>query len=640
MTRQEYIRAKIFLAASQLIPPLIRNELIADRALNKSFGIDVDAVVSLGRTGIEFQYSELVSVIKAATKKLGVAVEINDKSGTAWDVSASTDEGNPAISLKRSDQVLGIGDMALLGENADLRLRTFGKLAEQANLPRETVKIWSETIKGRPILPDELDKLTECLEKTPAFVSQKISESLADGHVSTDVLVPRSLEYYERLVGESDGQPTIQEYAAEVACKLAADLFAWRRIDGIKHALLLCGHSGIVQLIASLPMTAAELRELLEWAVKCGDATARGALIEIALQKPEFKKQIKRPLDRLISAYAGKKKERIEQIELLSASFVMVYGELSEIGIMANKPVYWQRLAAAAQAALIARSILSACPRPRPLVDWMFEVRSQPYVLHCYVDLRTDPMWLPEFGLPHQLKNECVGRVLIAAMSLPDNANALEVHTALLGDTEPSLKSQITPLLAVLSGPLEGNVPPVREMPEEEIEKMREQLVVAAPVVQSFSTLVNAALLVKVPPVFPSLATEAIQRAQYKLDSPGEANALAACLMGLAILASITKSTDLADSLFIVVRNYRRNFADELSISEALRIGLIACASRTDFTEWCKAVGAFITDFSFGQLTREEAASLHPFVVDLCNIVPELWATCGEGLAALEAVGS
>jgi hypothetical protein len=103
-------------------------------------------------------------------------------------------------------------------------------------------------------------------------------------------------------------------------------------------------------------------------------------------------------------------------------------------------------------------------------------------------------------------------------------------------------------------------------------------------------------------------------------------------------LAANTRSVDLADALLILVRNYRRNFSDELSIDTGLRVGMIACASRADFGEWCRAIGAFINDFSFGRLSRNEAKELYPLVVGLCNIVPELWAACGEGLAAIESV--
>jgi hypothetical protein len=135
------------------------------------------------------------------------------------------------------------------------------------------------------------------------------------------------------------------------------------------------------------------------------------------------------------------------------------------------------------------------------------------------------------------------------------------------------------------------------------------------------------------------MAADALRRAQYKLDAPEEPNTHAACLIGLAAAAAITRSIALADALFVVVRIYRRHYRDELTIDEAFQIGIIACASRSELPEWCQAIGAFVTELSFGELSRQAAADLHPLVVGLCNMVPELWATCGQGLAAIQAVG-
>jgi hypothetical protein len=78
---------------------------------------------------------------------------------------------------------------------------------------------------------------------------------------------------------------------------------------------------------------------------------------------------------------------------------------------------------------------------------------------------------------------------------------------------------------------------------------------------------------------------------------------------------------------------------DELDLDAAFRIGMIACASRADLGDWCKCVDALTADLGFGELTREEAAALRPLVIDLCDLVPELWAACGQGIAAIEAVG-
>ena len=52
---------------------------------------------------------------------------------------------------------------------------------------------------------------------TPVAVMDVIRERLAKGNISLEILVPRSLDYYERLIGRIDGQVNIAQYADEVA---------------------------------------------------------------------------------------------------------------------------------------------------------------------------------------------------------------------------------------------------------------------------------------------------------------------------------------------------------------------------------------------------------------------------------------
>src|ERR1700736_1748679 len=82
---------------------------------------------------------------------------------------------------------------------------------------------------------------------------------------------------------KAEGQPTIKDYAKEVAPPFVSGQFAWHPTGGVKHALLLGYHSLIVKVFCSLPLAAGELKELIEWADMRGDVLSRAALIEVAL---------------------------------------------------------------------------------------------------------------------------------------------------------------------------------------------------------------------------------------------------------------------------------------------------------------------------------------------------------------------
>jgi hypothetical protein len=321
------------------------------------------------------------------------------------------------------------------------------------------------------------------------------------------------------------------------------------------------------------------------------------------------------------------------------AAFVMVDGELAKCKLLVSKPPFWQRLAALSHAALIARCVLSTPGEHSKFIGWMGSVRSDEYIAQGFIDLRREPRWLAEFARPRQLKDELGGRVLVAAARDEKATDKLGLRNILIGNQPGSLRKQLNLLSIQFPGPLEGNVELVTPLPPDLLVKMREQLADPSPAVSSFTLLANSALIFRVPEEVPNLAVEAIRRAQYRLDCGGEPEQLQHCLMALATVAASYRNCSLADELFIVIRSYRRFLPEEMGLDDAIRIGMIACASRSEVGEWCKSVGALLTDLAFGQLTSEEAGRLHPFLINLCELVPQLWAACGQALAAIESVG-
>jgi hypothetical protein len=102
----------------------------------------------------------------------------------------------------------------------------------------------------------------------------------------------------------------------------------------------------------------------------------------------------------------------------------------------------------------------------------------------------------------------------------------------------------------------------------------------------------------------------------------------------------VTRSASLAEAVQYCLRVYRRPGAAQLPVDDVLRTGMIACAAKADFDSWSRQVGGFVADLGFQTISSQEATGLHNFAVTLCGIVPELWAACGPGLAALEAAAN
>jgi hypothetical protein len=465
-----------------------------------------------------------------------------------------------------------------------------------------------------------------------------IRENLASGSVSLDVWVPRSARYYERLVGQWESGVSLEGYAKEAAPRQFSELLKWRGAEGLKLALLLAPQPHLSAALAEAEIGDDTLGEVLSWLADKGDVMSCAAGIEIALPRLAGHDQLKEPLGRLLKAFvAGKPVANVDPIELLSCLIFAVYGEIAHCRIHAMRPPFWRKLAAIAQASLIARCIADIGGDATELARWLQSVRSQMSMLQCFADLRVEPRWLPDFALPRQLRNEICGRVATIAATLGPDMLEPDLRKLLLGDEEGSLKHRYNPTCAWLPGPLEGAITPFIELSAEEVAGIKDDLSSETLTVALISRLANAATVLRFPAELADMAGDAIARADYRLHCDDKA-AFVPHLLGLASVAAIARSGKLADALFLLLRTYRRFHPDELTIDDAFRIAIIACASRTELMDWCKCVGDFVTDCAFQPLTADEAMRLHSHLVHLCHLVPELWSTSGQAEAALRSI--
>lgn len=638
MSREDYIRASVAVAASRLLPTIVRDAVIADVNFTASLGLKAEAVIRIGRDDLAFQRSALFDSIRQAFEPGHEAAPVDNTRGETWEVRVQANKSPVEINLARGTTRLLVSHFGLLCPDKDVRLATLLHEADNVCLSPEQITFWKELLVTRPPTDDEVIMIVEDLKDTPVAVASMIRDNLASGSVSLDVWVPRSARYYERLVGQWESGVSLEGYAKEAAPRQFRELLKWRGAEGLKLALLLAPQPYLSAALVEAEIGDDTFGEVLSWLAEKGDAMSCAAGIEIALLRLAGHDSLKEPLARLLNAFvAGKPVANVDPAELLSCVIFAVYGEIAHCCIHATRPPFWRKLAAIAQASLILGCIADTGGDATELAQWLRSVRSQLYLLQCFADLRVEPRWLPDFAMPDQLRNEIYGRVAMAAAKLGPDVLQPDMRELLLGDGEGSLKRRFNPTCAWLPGPLEGAITPFMELPAEEVAQIKDDLSSVTLTVASISRLANVATVLRFPAELADMAGDAIARADYRLHCDDKA-AFVPHLLGLASAAAIARSEKLADALFMLLRTYRHFHPNELTIDDTFRVAIIACASRSELMDWCKCIGDFVTDFAFQPLTAEEAMRLHSHLVHLCHLVPELWSTSGQAEAALRSV--
>ena len=637
-TIRPYGRTALAQAGLELLPPLIRKTLIENADFRKEYGFKTNAVISFGDSGLSFQRSGLFNAVR---KILAGASEtkVIDKEGQWWKLKNISADGElPSLSLSRGKRRFILPDFDAFSPNSATRLRSLYAAVSDVNLPSSVRDAWQNILMERALKDEETDAFYNEFRDTPVQKARSIHHEIVAGESSISSLVPRSRRYYERLIGAYGGSASIRDYAAIISRTLFDQLIAWRPYDGFLLCLFLSSHLSFSAEINVDQMSSEELVRAFDFLDKQGDRISQLGAIEVGLRVLPARQELEPVLIHLVKQIRDDNVDgKASGFKLLSALFILVDGELSKTQLLSAEPPFYRRLAALSQAALINRQIVNSAVDIDQFCEWAFGNRGEQFYLQSFADMRLEPRWNPDFASPSQMKADFFGRIMIAAKNYEQNIKGSELLGLILGGNSESLQTLAGFPDPYLPGPLEGAEDSPMLLPAEIKETIDTQLGSKTVGPSSFIALVNSALIFRVGSDQAELAANALKLGSYRLANIENRSQLIAILNGLAAVAAIARSSALADELRILVRRYRRDPQYALSIEEAMRICLVAAASRADLNGWRDFAGGWLTELAFGDLAGNDGEVLHSHMKCLCHAVPELWVSCGRADGALMA---
>ena len=638
MSSNPYIRSALAEVALGLMPPTIRNTLLEEPKFLQKYNIKVETTLTFGDSGFSVHCSELFDSIRR-TLSGTVKQEVTDANDQVWKLSNEAGEGElPTLVVSSNEQRIDLPDFSMLSPDVDIRIRSFDEIVSDVNLPPDAQNIWRKILVERALEDDEVDSLKSDFLDTPVQVARLIRNKIETGSsLSVSCLVPCSRKYFDRLVGVYDGSDSIEDYAVKTGRQFLEQLSAWKPYEGFLFSLFLSAHSSIVAEINVEYLKNEDLVRAFSFLEKHGDSFSQLGAIEIGLRilpdKPIIEPHIFQLIKRIRNDSVG---ESLKGFNLLSALFVLVDGELSRTRMMSTEPPFFRRLASIAQAALIHRQLVDIGV-DESFCEWAIGNCSEQFHMQSFADMRLEPSWNPSYATADQLKEEFLGRIMIAAVEYKDNIKNDELHELIFGAAFDSIQSLSGFPYAYLPGPLDGTGNISRTMPAELSQAIEDQLGTENVEPSSFIALVNSAMIFQVDPNHAELAAQILRLGNHRLGNVTDKAQLFAILHGLAIVAAMGRNFSLADDLRILMRRYRHDTQYDFSVEDEIRICLLASASREDLDEWRKFVGDWLTELSFEELDRQEGMILLSHLRCLCNSVPDLWVFCGKADAALTA---
>lgn len=634
-----YARAAAAQFVLGIAPPLICSDLVANSTFRDQYGFISDAEIVFGKTGVSVQRSVLYTAIREVLSGAPETV-VADTSHRSWRLRNESRKAQADLVLYSGKTRIQLPGFRVLSNDREVRLRSFDEAAADVNLPADAREAWRSLLTERGLEDDEVERYHDDLSDTPVHLARCIGDELAGGQSSVSALVPASRRYFERLVGVYDGSESITDYAAGAGQQFLGELSKWRAYEGFLFGLLLSSHSALAIEIRVDRLPKRDLVRAYRFIGEHGDILSRLGAIEVGFRILSKRPEVERHVLRLVESIRDDDvSDKSSEFKLLAALFNLVDGEISRTRLFFSEPPFYRRLASLAHASLIHRQVAQFEIDRDRFSEWAFKARSEQFYYQSRADMRTEPLWSPDYALAPAMKMDFVGRIVIVGNLFQKHLRLEELRKVVLGEGSGSLHELgLFPGLYV-SGPLEGGERLAVGVPDEMDQLIRKQLKSEVVEPSSFTAIADAALLFRIDPDQAELAAEALRRTRYRLANVKGRAELAVTLSRLATVAAVSRSRALADELRIVVRRYRHDGQFGLAIDDAVRVCLIASACHEDLMAWRDFAGDWLTELAFGELEGDEAWILYSGLLCLLHAVPELWVSCGQAEAALKGVG-
>ena len=620
-----------------LPPPLIRESLLNDAEFRQEYGLVREVGLTFPVLNASFERSQLFATVRKALTSTA-KLEVTDTRGRKWQLSSEIKaEKIPNIILSYAEKKYNFDLFAVLSPKVEVRLRLLEEFASGGNLPANSQETWRNILTERALEDDDVDKFQEDMSDTPVHFAPSLHDEIQSGKLklTASFLVPASLRYFERLVGVYDDSVSIREYASGVGKPFTDQLISWRPYGGFLLSLLLSSHATLTAEIDTNRLKKQDIVNAYTYIEQHGDILTQLGAIEVGFRILPRHPEIEPFLVNLIKNIRDEDVDGPKsEFKLFLALFVLVDGELSRTRLMSTKPPFYRRLASMAQAALIQGQFVHSGIEYDSFCDWAFGTRRDQFLVQSLVDMRLEPRWNPAFASANQMKAEFFGRIIHAAGNFETNIKNSELYSLTIGPEPTSLHS-IAGMYSYFPGPLEGTEVKPQHLPAHFSKKLEEQLDTSEVKPSSFFHLINCAILFCVDTTYTKKAAQIIKLGEYRLTNIKDKPQLLETLHGLAMAAAVSRDSDLADGLRILVRRYRLQY--RLQNEEYMAICFIASASRKAVTAWRDFFGEWLTELAFGDISKNDAKTLHDHIRRLCDVVPELWVSCGKADAALMA---
>jgi hypothetical protein len=472
ISRTDIARYFIFLQ-----PPLIADRLFNDTSFRTEFGLPSRDAISFGG-GPAILKATLYDGVRTmfAEKRPQSLVGVT---GDAITVTHTTD--HVALSFPADaggTTTVHALNLMLLSPTADIRLGALQRAVNELGPTGPDLDYWHKEVRQQALDDARMDEFLRQIDASIVPNMGRVARDIMVGVLDKTHMVPRELDYWEALCGAAPGVTEQETWLKEIFAPHRRRLIERDLSRGLDLCLAMGIRDDLTPGALTTHVSHDELWTALEQLKPIDDPFSLLGIVDLAASRADDERFAALAAE-TVRRLCGTQLSRADGLDvygLFPAVLELLYAELRVTPSTAARPVYWRRICAWTQTALLIRAfqtILLDCEQFSEGIKTLHAPEAQTAEL---LDLRQSPLSHPAETSRDLIRAEVLGRLVIIQQRQTKEGQSLPGSDVLAEALARQAKD--APLLTQMPGPLElDRLPAVRlETLSEETEEFKADL--------------------------------------------------------------------------------------------------------------------------------------------------------------------
>ncbi|SED26053.1 hypothetical protein SAMN05519104_3163 [Rhizobiales bacterium GAS188] len=445
----------------QRLSPALQSDVLSDGAIAKQLKLSVSHPITLAGSVI-LDRPRLFELFQKAADGQELPATIEDTKGEKHPIHVEI-EGDAAI-VTLAQNAIRFPQAALFTSNAEKRKAMAATSLTQHILTIKNRRAFEALVGKKDFEAADFFAASLILASSPNTFAADLAQVAKAGQLSKADFLPKQDDYWNNLTAACAQSATLKDFIENELAAEREDLIA-RDPHGALDVISIS--------FAAPELIPAELLNELDddtafnavlRLTESGDPFALTGAFDICAERLAADSRFAGAGDAILDKLFADPARLCSIFVSYGAAFVFATAHLAEHQVFQRQPVYWRRLAAAAHAALVARTLGEASEKGASLLGWASQFAGRSYYLSVVNDAYAEPRWRPDWIESRHLAADAYGRLEAAKARIATNM-VPESWTEKLAKVKAWAVAERVLIAATYPAILQGAAPIIGEKP-------------------------------------------------------------------------------------------------------------------------------------------------------------------------------